>query len=144
MDISLAVKQESRELPSGLAACLFDVGKKGLVYRLSSIYDITMKTTHDISDFESLAAACKALSHPARLNILQTLASRGSCICGEIVDSVPLSQATVSQHLKVLKDAGLITGQIDGTRSCYCINHEAMNRLRERFSRLFGSFENCC
>jgi len=103
-----------------------------------------MNSRQNVEDFESLAVACKALSHPARLAILQTLASRGSCICGEIVDSIPLSQATVSQHLKVLKDAGLITGQIDGPRSCYCINGATMRELREKFGRLFGTFENCC
>jgi ArsR family transcriptional regulator len=103
-----------------------------------------MKTKPDIADFESLAVVCKALSHPARLAILKTLASRGVCICGEIVDTVPLSQATVSQHLKVLKDANLITGEIEGTRSCYCINVKTMRLLREQFGQLFGSLENCC
>ena len=81
-----------------------------------------MKTEQKLNDFESLAATCKALSHPARLAILRMLAGRGSCICGEIVDVMPLSQATVSQHLKILKDAGLIAGEIDGPRTCYCIN----------------------
>ena len=103
-----------------------------------------MTSKQNVSDFESLASVCKALSHPARLAILQTLAIRGSCICGEIVESSPLSQATVSQHLKVLKDAGLITGQVDGPRSCYCIDSAAMGELREKFGRLFGTFENCC
>jgi ArsR family transcriptional regulator len=103
-----------------------------------------MNSEQTNTEYESLAFACKALSHPARLAILQTLASRGSCICGEIVDSTPLSQATVSQHLKVLKDAGLITGRIDGPRSCYCINTATMRELRDRFGRLFGGLENCC
>jgi len=108
------------------------------------MYDKTMNTEQNTKDFESLALACKALSHPARLAILQTLAQRGSCICGEIVDVMPLSQATVSQHLKILKNADLVTGQIDGQRSCYCINTETMGVLRERFGYLFGSLENCC
>jgi len=103
-----------------------------------------MDIEQKLTDFESLAVACKALSHPARLAILQTLASRGACICGEIVDLMPLSQATVSQHLKILKDAGLITGEIDGPRSCYCINTGTMRALGERFGQLFGSLENCC
>jgi len=72
------------------------------------------------------------------------LANRGTCICGEIVDVLPLSQATVSQHLKILKNADLITGEIDGQRSCYCINTSAMGVLRHRFEHLFGSLENCC
>ena len=108
------------------------------------MYDTLMTTEQNVTDFESLAATCKALSHPARLEILQTLALRGTCICGEIVDLMPLSQATVSQHLKILKDAGLISGEIDGQRSCYCINTETIGILRERFGLLFGSLENCC
>ena len=103
-----------------------------------------MNTEPDKTEFESLALTCKALSHPARLEILRTLALRGSCICGEIVDVMPLSQATVSQHLKILKNAGLISGEIDGQRSCYCINTETIRDLREKFGNLFGSLENCC
>ena len=103
-----------------------------------------MITEQKVSDFESLALTCKALSHPARLEILQVLANRGTCICGEIVDVMPLSQATVSQHLKILKNAGLISGEIDGQRSCYCINTKTMRELRERFELLFGSLETCC
>ena len=108
------------------------------------MYDINMKAEQNMTDFDSLAVACKALSHPARLAILQTLSTRGACICGEIVEVMPLSQATVSQHLKTLKDAGLITGEVDGPRSCYCINTDAMRDLRERFGQLFGSLGNCC
>jgi ArsR family transcriptional regulator len=103
-----------------------------------------MNTEQKMTDFESLATACKALSHPARLAILQTLAHRGTCICGEIVAVMPLSQATVSQHLKILKNAGLITGEIEGQRSCYCINTSTMGKLREEFGLLFGSLEKCC
>ena len=103
-----------------------------------------MNTEQNVSDFESLALTCKALSHPARLEILQILARRGTCICGEIVDVMPLSQATVSQHLKILKTAGLISGEIDGQKSCYCINTTTMRVLRERFEHLFGSLETCC
>jgi len=103
-----------------------------------------MNTEQQMTDFETLSTAFKALSHPARLAILQTLAHRGTCICGEIVDVMPLSQATVSQHLKVLKDAELITGTIEGQKSCYCINTATMGNLRERFGTLFGSLENCC
>ncbi len=108
------------------------------------MYDMYMNAEPNVADFESLAVACKALSHPARLAILQALALRGACICGEIVDLMPLSQATVSQHLKVLANAGLITGEIDGPRSCYCINIETVRELRERLEHLFGSLETCC
>ncbi len=103
-----------------------------------------MNEQRDSNALVKLAAACKALSHPARLTILQTLAQRGSCICGEIVDVMPLSQATVSQHLKVLKDSGLITGVVDGPRSCYCINYANVEELRAALERLFGALENCC
>jgi len=95
-------------------------------------------------DLQSLSRACKALAHPARLTILQTLAQRGTCICGELVEVLPLSQATVSQHLKVLRDAGLISGEIEGPRSCYCINESAMRRLGERLTGLFSSLDRCC
>ena len=71
-----------------------------------------MDAKNEFRELERLASACKALSHPARLAILRMLAQRGVCICGEIVDVLPLSQATVSQHLKIRKDAGLITGEI--------------------------------
>jgi len=94
--------------------------------------------------YERLSIACKALSHPARLAILQTLANRGTCICGEIVDALPLSQATVSQHLKVLKQAGLITGEVDGPRSCYCIDASTLRELRDELGQLFRSLDNCC
>lgn len=103
-----------------------------------------MNTEQNMTDFEPLAIACKALSHPARLAILQMLAVRGTCICGEIVEVMPLSQATVSQHLKILKNAGLIIGEVDAQRSCYCINTESIGVLREKFGVLFGSLENCC
>ena len=69
-----------------------------------------------------MAVVLRALGHPARLEIMNALASRGRCFCGEIVDMLPLVQSTVSQHLKVLKEAGLIEGSIDGPRSCYRLN----------------------
>jgi ArsR family transcriptional regulator len=78
-----------------------------------------------------LAKMAKALGHPARVAILQLLIARGECVCGAIVDELPLAQATVSQHLKVLKDAGLIQGEIDGPRVCYCVNPAAVRRLKE-------------
>ena len=98
----------------------------------------------ELAHFEPLARACKALSHPARLTILQVLARRGTCICGELVDVLPLSQATVSQHLKILKQAGLVTGETDGPRSCYCIDGDAMRLLRGQLEEVFQSLEDCC
>lgn len=79
---------------------------------------------------EEFADLARALSHPARVAILRHLASTGSCICGQIVDVLPLAQATVSQHLKVLKEAGFIQGEVDGPRTCYCVNPEAVRRFQ--------------
>lgn len=91
-------------------------------------------------DFEprlvALARLAKAISHPARIAILETLAQKGSCICGEIVEVLPLAQSTVSQHLSELKDAGLIKGEIDGLKSCYCLNPQTV----KEFEKLCGSF----
>src|SRR6185503_9453380 len=76
-----------------------------------------------------LAVLAKALGHPARVAIVRMLLATGDCVCGDIVDRLPLAQATVSQHLKVLKDAGIIRGEIDTPRVCYCIAPEAIQRL---------------
>lgn len=80
-------------------------------------------------DDEELASLAKALGHPARVAIVRLLLTRGECVCGGIVDRLPLAQATVSQHLKVLKGAGLVEGEIDGPRVCYCAAPEAVERL---------------
>ncbi len=80
--------------------------------------------------------AQRALGHPARAAIVRLLSERGECVCGQIVDVMPLAQATVSQHLKVLKLAGLIRGQIDPPRVCYCINPEAVKKLKLLLSEL--------
>ena len=78
-----------------------------------------------------LAKLTKALSHPARIAIIQLLAQRESCICGDITDELPLAQSTVSQHLKALKKVGLIQGQIDGVRTCYCLDEKGVAGLQE-------------
>ncbi len=85
---------------------------------------------------EELAQLAKAVGHPARVQILQLLARRETCICGDIVDELPLAQSTVSQHLKVLKDAGLIRGEIDGARVCYCIEPRTLRRLKSLIGAL--------
>jgi ArsR family transcriptional regulator len=79
---------------------------------------------------EELATLSKALGHPARVKIVRLLLRGNACVCGDIVDELPLAQSTVSQHLKVLKDAGLIRGDVDGPRVCYCIEPRALRRLR--------------
>ena len=76
-----------------------------------------------------LADLAKALGHPARVHIVRLLAKREGCICGEIVEVVGLAQSTVSQHLKVLKEAGLVQGEVDGPRVCYCLDRGALGRL---------------
>jgi len=83
----------------------------------------------DSKDVE-LARLAKALGHPARVAIMRMLLTQGECICGTIVDRLPLAQATVSQHLQVLKEAGLIRGEIDPPRVCYCINPEVVQKLK--------------
>lgn len=79
---------------------------------------------------EELALLCKALAHPTRIQILRYLESIEACVCGDIVELLPLAQSTVSQHLKVLKEAGLIQGEIDGPRTCYSLNREALTRFQ--------------
>jgi DNA-binding transcriptional ArsR family regulator len=79
---------------------------------------------------EELAMLTKALGHPARVQILRLLVRKNTCVCGDIVDELQLAQSTVSQHLKVLKDAGLIRGDIDGPRVCYCIESRTLRRFK--------------
>ncbi len=83
-----------------------------------------------------LAEMAKSLSHPARIQILRILAEKNTCICGEIVEILPLAQSTVSQHLLELKKAGLVKGTIDGAKSCYCIDWENFKKLES----FLGSF----
>ncbi|MCB0524965.1 MAG: metalloregulator ArsR/SmtB family transcription factor [Saprospiraceae bacterium] len=93
-----------------------------------------------------LADFAKALSHPARVAILKVLAEQKVCICGEIVEVLPLAQSTVSQHLKELLNAGLIQGTVDGPKSCYCINWETFARFETIFKAFFQQTnkQRCC
>ncbi|HOO09066.1 MAG TPA: metalloregulator ArsR/SmtB family transcription factor [Cyclobacteriaceae bacterium] len=104
------------------------------------------KTKEYTAAQNELAALAKALGHPARIAILQFLATRHACICGDIVDELPLSQSTVSQHLKELKQAGLIQGSIDGPSVCYCIDIEMWEKAKSKIKGLFDSYKNpnCC
>ena len=90
---------------------------------------------------QDLAAFAKAMAHPARIAILKVLAQRNECVCGEIVGLLPLAQSTVSQHLKELKNTGLISGTIDGPRSCYCINWKAFEKFLSEFNSLFSQLK---
>jgi DNA-binding transcriptional ArsR family regulator len=96
----------------------------------------------------TLAKYAKALSHPARVAILNVLLKKQSCICGDIVEELPLSQSTVSQHLKELKEAGLIKGNIDGVSVCYCIDEKEWKKasvLLNGFMEMFkGNKADCC
>ena len=93
-----------------------------------------------------LAVLTKALGHPARIAIIQFLIKRKSCVCGDIVDELPLSQSTVSQHLSELKKAGLIKGNIDGPSVCYCIDEKAWSKASKEIGNLFESYKgaDCC
>ena len=83
-----------------------------------------------------LARLAKALGHPARIAIIRLLIRRDSCVCGEIVDELPFAQSTVSQHLKQLKEAGLIRGKVDGPRVCYCLDKETVALFKTLVGRL--------
>ncbi|MCC7423553.1 MAG: winged helix-turn-helix transcriptional regulator [Planctomycetaceae bacterium] len=88
------------------------------------------------SSAEQLARLAWALAHPARVRIVRLLISRQSCVCGEIVDQLPLAQSTVSQHLKILKESGLIQGEVDGPKVCYCINPTMLKELKALIAAL--------
>ncbi|MDP4198079.1 MAG: metalloregulator ArsR/SmtB family transcription factor [Bacteroidota bacterium] len=95
-----------------------------------------------------IATYSKALAHPARVAILRLLIERRACMCGDIVDELPIAQSTVSQHLKALKDAGLIQGDIEGAKVCYCINETEWKAAQEFLAAFFGSYDAslvaCC
>ncbi len=94
-----------------------------------------------------IAKYAKALGHPARVAILELIVKKQSCVCGSIVDELPLSQSTVSQHLKELKDAGLLKGEIDGVKVCYCIDEKEWENAKNFLGTFFNNYENknkCC
>ena len=94
-----------------------------------------------------IAQNAKALGHPARVAIIEFLLKHESCFCGELVEELPLSQSTISQHLRELKNAGIIKGEIEGPRIGYCINEEAWEEARDMMINLYTSFtprKNCC
>ncbi|MDH6250698.1 ArsR family transcriptional regulator [Chryseobacterium sp. H1D6B] len=93
-----------------------------------------------------IASTAKALGHPARVAIIEYLLKVNECICGDIVNELPLAQPTVSQHLKELKNAGLIKGSIEGNTICYCIDEKAFEILNTYFSNIITAVkkQNCC
>ncbi|TXK31567.1 winged helix-turn-helix transcriptional regulator [Pontibacter qinzhouensis] len=106
------------------------------------------KTELHTNEQMELAALAKALAHPARIAILQEMLSKRTCQCGELVTSIGLAQPTVSQHLKELKQAGLIKGSIEGAKICYCIDEANWQKCKQLFNGLFDEFiplqNSCC
>ena len=108
---------------------------------------IKIKPVEFEKDVLRISNFAKALAHPARIAILKILIERKACICGDIVNELPLSQSTVSQHLKELKEADLIKGDVDGVKVCYCINAEIWEKAKKELAGLFDSFtytNTCC
>jgi len=97
--------------------------------------DSTVILPNDLTA-ERLAKLAWAIAHPARVRIVRLLLSRQNCMCGEIVDELPLAQSTVSQHLKILKESGLIQGEVDGPKVCYCVNREKLAELKQLAAEL--------
>jgi DNA-binding transcriptional ArsR family regulator len=95
-----------------------------------------------------IAKYAKALAHPARIAIIQLLLKKQSCVCGDIVDELPISQSTVSQHLKELKEVGLIKGEIEGTSVCYCLDEKewakASSLIIKMFDKVAVNNSKCC
>jgi ArsR family transcriptional regulator len=85
---------------------------------------------------EDLAQLAWALAHPARVRIMRLLLSQNACLCGEIVDRLPLAQSTVSQHLKILKESGLVQGEVEGPKVCYCVNPRKLKELKKLIASL--------
>jgi len=103
------------------------------------------KTEEFTKNQNEIALIAKALGHPARIAILQYLSEQKSCVCGDIVEELPLSQSTVSQHLKELKKAGLIKGEIEGPSVCYCIDPKALLKAKKLLGDLLHEVhEGCC
>ena len=106
------------------------------------------KTEHFTDKQNAIATLTKALGHPARVAIMEYLMKVDTCICGDIVNELPLAQPTVSQHLKELKNAGLIKGSIEGNAICYCIDEKALSKLQSYFANISHKLEKkkskCC
>ena len=103
------------------------------------------KTFHFNEEQNQLASFAKAFAHPARIAIIQQIIKNKTCIVGSLADKLPLSQSTISQHLKELKTSGIIKGEIDGPSICYCINEGTWNKAKKMLTNLFSEIDqNCC
>lgn len=126
-------------MSGSILSYIYDEYKKGQIF-MAKHEEFTVKDN-------KVAKYAKALSHPARIAILRLLIQRQACICGDIVEELPLSQSTVSQHLKELKDAGLIKGEIEGVKICYCIDEKEWTEAKRYIDELFASYntdKKCC
>ena len=105
------------------------------------------KTDHFSKAHNRAAELAKAIGHPARIAILELLITKNACICNDLVDELPLSQSTISQHLKALKEVGLIKGDVEGTSICYCIDEKVWKEAQTILTKLFEAYvpgKNCC
>lgn len=124
---------------------------KSHINRNIAIYRLNMGLTKEeifTKEQNYIASIAKVLGHPARISILQNLIKKNTCICGDLVDEIGLAQATISQHLKELKKIGIIQGDIQGTKVCYCINPKKWKEIQSIFNQMFSVYqdanENCC
>jgi len=101
-----------------------------------------MKTVEQTADEARAVTMLRALANPARFRIAQMLAARNACVCGELVEDLPLAQSTVSEHLKVLKEAGIVQGTIEGPNTCYCLDPRSLQFLSGIFAAL--TQQTCC
>ena len=102
------------------------------------------KTEHFTDEQNQIAILAKALGHPARIAIVEHLMKVNTCICGDIVNELPLAQPTISQHLKELKNANIIKGTIEGTAICYCINPDTIDKIENHFGMIRHKLKNKC
>jgi ArsR family transcriptional regulator len=129
------------EILKGHLGCL--AMKMLQIYRLSTINDWrSLVASFNGKENTELAGLGWALAHPARIQLLRLLLARGGCVCGELVAELNLAQSTVSQHLKILRDAGLIQGEVDGPRVCYCANPQRFQDLKRLVVELESLSQN--
>lgn len=119
-----------------------------LIYRNIAIYIMGLTKTEIFTDEQNqLSTLLKAVAHPARIAILQQIIATKACICGDLVEELGLAQATISQHLKELKNAGIIQGTIEGVKVCYCIEPKTWELLQSLLGNFLNSYQNpesCC
>lgn len=104
----------------------------------------TAKTELFTDQQKRIADLAKALGHPARVAILMHLSKNNACVCGDIVDEIPLAQSTISQHLKALKKVGIIHGEVEGAKTCYCINPKVWQEMKGILGNFFRTFTGSC